>query len=277
MNMDSRRKGMEQRVKKWASRAKELDLLRGGAVLLMIMDHFFFDLWGLLPGLFEAYPRSLELLGRNYWGWEVRAVIRPVILFVFFSLTGVCSSFSRSNLARGGKLFAVAMVLTGGTFAAGYLTGDLDLTITCGVLHCIALALLLVGITEKLHLNKWGYLGIGLLLWGAGIAINLMAQPKLVSYYAEPFLPLLGKSFLGFTMCGSDCFAFPEVCGQILIGVFLGKQFYRERKSLLKSPYRNHPLTFLGRHSLWVYFAHQILLPLLAAGVLLAMGYTLAL
>lgn len=268
---------MEQRIGKWASRAKELDLLRGIAVLLMIADHFFFDLFGLLPGLFTDYPRALMLLGRNYWGWEVRAVIRPIVLFVFFSLTGICSSFSRSNLARGGKLFAVAMVLTAGTFAAGYLTHDLDLTITCGVLHCIALSLLLVGVTEKLHLNKWGYLSIGLLLWGAGIAVNLIAQPELTSYYREPFFPLLGKSFLGLAMCGSDCFAFPEVCGQIFLGVFLGKQFYRERKSLLKSPYRNHPLTFLGRHSLWVYFAHQILLPLLTAGVLFAMGYTLAL
>lgn len=268
---------MEQRTGKWASRAKELDLLRGGAVLLMIADHFFFNLWGLLPELFVDYPRKLIVFAVNYWNWGVRAAVRPMVLFVFFALTGICSSFSRSNLARGGKLFAVAMVLTGCTFVAGQLTGDVDLTITCGVLHCISIALLLVGLTEKLHLHKWGYLGIGVLLWGTGIAVNLIAQPELISYYSEPLLPLLGKSFLGLTMCGSDSFAFPEVCGQIFIGVFLGKQFYRERKSLLKSPYRNHPLTFFGRHSLWVYFAHQLLLPLLTAGVLMVMGYTLAL
>lgn len=268
---------MEQRVKKRQSRAKELDILRGAAVLLMIADHFFFDLWGFLPGLFADYPKALDVLGRNYWNWEVRAVVRPVVLFVFFSLTGVCSSFSRSNLARGGKLFAVAMALTGATFAVGMLTDDPDLTITCGVLHCIAIALLLVGVTEKLRWNKWVDLGFGVLLWGAGIAIELIAKPKLVSYASEPLLPLLGKAFLGLTQCGSDCFAFPQVCGQIFIGVFLGKQFYSERKSLLKSPYRNHPLTFLGRHSLWVYFAHQILLPVLTAGVLTAMGYTLSL
>ena len=268
---------MEQRERKWASRAKELDLLRGTAVLLMIVDHFFFNLWGLLPTLFSDYPRPLRNLGVNYWNWEVRAIVRPAVLFIFFALTGICSSFSRSNLARGGKLFALAMVLTGGTFAAGYLIDDLDLTITFGVLHCLSLCLLLVGVTEKLHLHNWAYWAIGLLLWGAGIAIGRIAQPELVSYYREPFLPLLGKSILGISMCGSDCFPFPEVCGQVFIGVFLGKQFYRERKSLLKSPYRNHPLTFFGRHSLWVYFAHQLLLPLLSVGVLLAMGYTFSL
>ena len=268
---------MEQRVSKWASRAKELDLLRGAAVLLMIVDHFFFNLWGLLPGLFEDYPRALRNFAIDYWNWDVRAVIRPIVLFIFFSLTGICSSFSRSNLARGGKLLAVAMVLTGGTFAAGYLLEDLDLTITFGVLHCLSLCLLLVGVTEKLHLNKWVYLGIGVLLWGIAISIKLIAHPMQISYYSEPFLPLFGKSFLGFALCGSDCFAFPEVCGQVFVGVFLGKQFYSERKSLLKSRYRNHPLTFFGRHSLWVYFAHQIILPLLTAGMMIAMGYTLSL
>lgn len=268
---------MGQRARNWESRAKELDLLRGAAVLLMIVDHCFFNLWGLLPELFSDYPRALRTFAIDYWNGDLRAVVRPIVLFIFFSLTGVCSSFSRSNLARGGKLFAVAMVLTGGTFAAGYLIDDVDLTIACGVLHCISLSLLLVGVTEKLRMNKWIYLGAGVLLWGAVIAVELTVQPELISYWSEPLLPLLGKSFLGLAKCGSDCFAFPEVCGQIFIGVFLGKQFYRERKSRLKSPYRNHLLTFFGRHSLWVYFAHQILLPLLSAGVLLALGYTFAL
>lgn len=268
---------MEQRVSKWGSRAKELDLLRGAAVLLMIADHFFFNLWGLLPDLFADYPRALRTFAIDYWNWDVRAVIRPVVLFTFFALTGICSSFSRSNLARGGKLFAVAMALTGATFALGYVMEDMDLTIVWGVLHCIALCLLLVGVMEKLHLNKWAYLGIGVLLWGIAIAIKITVHPVQTSYYSEPFFPLFGKAFLGFALCGSDCFPFPEVCGQIFIGVFLGKQFYRERKSLLKSRYRNHLLTFFGRHSLWVYFAHQILLPVLTAGVMIAMGYTLAL
>ncbi|MCH5183462.1 MAG: DUF1624 domain-containing protein [Oscillospiraceae bacterium] len=268
---------MEQRAGKWGNRAKELDLLRGAAVVLMIVDHFFFDLWGLLPDLFADYPRELKDFAYGYWGWDVRLILRPLVLFIFFALTGICSSFSRNNLKRGGKLFAVAMVLTGVTFFAGYLMENLNFGIAFGVLHCIALSLLLVGIMEKQQVNKWAYLDFGILLWVIAIAINLIAQPVQVSYYREPFFPLVGKSIMGFVLCGGDSFAFPEVCGQIFIGVFLGKQFYGERKSLLKSRYRNHPLTFLGRHSLWVYFAHQLLLPLIAALVLLSMGYTLSL
>ena len=39
---------MKERLK---SRAMELDLLRGFAVLLMMLDHLMYDFWGLLPGL----------------------------------------------------------------------------------------------------------------------------------------------------------------------------------------------------------------------------------
>ncbi len=268
---------MDGKQPRWAKRVKELDLLRGAAVLLMIVDHFFFDLWGFLPGIFETYPKALDTLGRSYWNWGVRTVVRPVVLFVFFSLTGICCSFSHSNLARGGKLFAVAMALTGGTYVVGALTGNPDLTIACGVLHCISIALLLVGLCEKIRMNKWVYLALGLALWGFGLTVDWVVRPELVHYGEEPLFSLLVRSFFGFAQCGSDSFSFPQVCGQIFVGVFFGKQFYPERKSLLKSPYRNHPLTFLGRHSLWIYLAHQLLLPVLTAGVLLAMGYTLAL
>ncbi|MBQ3154879.1 MAG: DUF1624 domain-containing protein, partial [Clostridia bacterium] len=45
--------------KPFDSRAYELDLLRGIAALFMILDHFMFDLCGLLPALFTDYPRKL--------------------------------------------------------------------------------------------------------------------------------------------------------------------------------------------------------------------------
>ncbi len=260
---------------KLEQRAPELDILRGIAVLLMICDHFFFDLWGLLPSLFSDYPSALEAVAEDDWYWGVRGAGRAVGRFVFFSLTGVCSSFSKSNLKRAARLLAVALALTAGTFLVGTLSGDIDLTIVFGVLHCIALSLLLVGLLEKIHCGKWVYLALGVTLWGIGLAIPLLTNVRWISYRSEPFLPLLLKSVLGLASCGSDCFDLPSTCGQIFVGVFLGKQFYRERRSLFGWRYRNNLLTFLGRHSLWVYFAHQILLPVLTCLVLLCLGYTL--
>ena len=264
---------MKERLK---NRAMELDLLRGFAVLLMMLDHLMYDFWGLLPGLIKEYPLDLRLLGLDYWYWDVRVVVRIVVIFFFFALTGICSSFSRSNLARGAKLLAVAMGLTAATWGAGYFTGNANMTIAFGVLHAIALSLLLVGILEKLHTNKWIYLALGVLLVGAGIWIE-QYNVGFVSYKNAELFPLLGKAIVGLAECGSDCFALPSTAGQIFIGVFLGKQFYHERRSLVFKSYHNNPLTFIGRHSLVVYFAHQVLFPAIAVVVFLCLGYELAL
>ncbi len=265
---------IETKADKLSKRVIELDLLRGVAVLLMILDHFMFDLWGLLPTFFRTYPENIADFAMKYWDWDVRTAIRTVVLFIFFSLTGVCSSFSRSNLKRGGKLMAVAMLLTLFTFIIGKIADYRNLTIVFGVLHCIALSLLCVGLTERLHWNRYVYLAVGVILWGIGIVISVRVDAHLIGYGTEPFFPLLGKTILGFAQCGSDSFDFPTTCGQIFVGVFLGKWLYRERKSLFGKPYRNNPITFMGRHSLWVYFIHQLLLPLLAALVLVCLEYS---
>lgn len=264
---------MNEKLKK---RAMELDLIRGFAVLLMMFDHLMYDFWGLLPSFIKGFPLDLRLLAIEYWYWDVRVYVRIGVVFLFFALTGICSSFSRSNLGRGVKLFAVAMGLTAVTWAAGYFTGNINMTIAFGVLHAIAISLILVGLLEKLHTNKWVYLGVGVALVALGIWIEQYNE-GFVSYKGADLLPLIGKAVVGLADCGSDCFALPATAGQIFIGVFLGKQFYSERRSLLFKAYHNNPLTFIGRHSLIVYFAHQVLFPLIAAAVFLCLGYELAL
>ncbi len=263
--------------KSFENRAYELDLFRGVAVILMVLDHFMFDLWGLLPSLFADYPRKLMMFAYDYWYWDVRNIVRIAVVFVFLALTGICCSFSGSNLKRGFRLLLVALGLTAVTFAAGKIIGESETMIVFGVLHAIAVSLLLVGVLEKLRTNKWIYLALGLLLCGIAIAIELTHDVYLVSYSSDNFLVLLGKAVLGTIQIGSDCFALPKTCGQIFVGVFLGKQFYKERKSAFGLKYHREPISFLGRHSLIVYFAHQVILPVLTAIVLICMGYTLAL
>ncbi len=261
---------MQERIK---NRAMELDLLRGIAVLLMMFDHLMYDFWGLLPGFFADYPLDLRFFAIDYWYWDVRLLVRPVILFVFFALTGICSSFSRSNLARGAKLLAVAVGLTVVTDCIGYFTGDSEIRIVFGVLHAIAVSLLLVGLLEKLRISKWIYLALGVVLWGVGIWIDQTYNVGLVRYGEEPFWTQFGKAVLGFLEVGSDCFALPRTAGQIFVGVFLGKQFYRERKSLIFQTYHRNPVAFLGRHSLLFYFGHQVVFPVIAVLVFLCLGY----
>lgn len=266
------------RQEKLKKRITELDLFRGIAVIFMILDHFMFDLWGFMPSMFEGYPAALRQFAVNYWTWDVRTYVRLFIVFVFLALTGISCSFSKSNLKRGLKLMGVALLLTLGTYIFSLVSGDMSVLIVFGVLHMIALSIILISLIEKLTQNKWVYLAIGIVLIVIG---RLIADPltlKEVAYEDGNFFELFFNAFIGKILLGADCFSFPLHAGQIFVGVFLGKLLYPERKPILfKGEYSNNPLTFVGRHALVVYFFHQILIPVILGLILMIAGYTLVL
>ena len=265
-------------------RVTEIDALRGVAVILMVFDHFMYDIIGLMPGIFGEYePGSFfyqfAKIARSYWHWDVRIYVRLFVMFIFLSLTGISCSFSRSNIKRGLKLGAVALGLTAITVAVDLIGGmGGRAVIVFGILHLIAFSLILVALVEKLTKNKWVYLAIGVTLVAAGLMI---ASPVgLREYYVDPerFFSQFFDMFIGKILLGPDSYSFPFYGGQVFIGVFLGKLLYPERKSLIfKKGYSNDPLTFLGRHTLIVYAAHQVVIPLILGVILLLCGYSLQL
>lgn len=262
------------------SRIFELDLFRGIAVLLMIFDHFAYDLAYLFPALFSDYPRPgftarLCSAARFYWKWDVRLAVRFFVVFVFLALTGVCCSFSESNLKRGARLFAVSLGLSAATWCFGRLAGDPEITVVFGVLHCISVTLILVALLEKLSPGKWFYLAAGILCFAVGLILEKNAAPVYIGEEGAFRSALLVA--LGLRYGGGDSFPLLYGGGQIFVGVFLGKQFYAARKSLLFHSYPGGPVAFIGRHSLPVYLGHQVLLPLAAGTVLLCCGFSLAL
>ena len=263
------------------SRIPELDVARGIAVILMMADHVMFDLWGIMPELFDGFADSpVSLFAHDYWVWDVRIWVRFGVLAVFMLLVGICCSLSRSNLLRGAKLMGVAVLLTLATFAVGKVIGDRDITITFGVLHCIALALILIGICEKFIKSGWVYLAVGAVMVTVGAL--LYPHATYVHYGSENLFVLIAKQIVGVCECGGDCFPLFLFGGQIFIGVFLGKLLYAGKKSVFKAPSypRSLPgrfVCFVGRNSLIVYFAHQVIIPVLLAAILLICGYKISL
>lgn len=261
-------------------RITEIDLLRGICVFLMVFDHFMFDLWGLMPELFLRFPEPNGFwawavkVANLYWIWGVRVAVRNVVVFCFLALTGISCSFSRNNLKRGVMLFGVALLVTAGTFAVGEITGDMDTLISFGILHLISLSILFVALIGVITQNKWVYLAISAIMITFG-AFFLKEKP--VSIYSGDFAELFFKQTLGLVLLGPDSYSFFFYGGQVVFGVFLGKVLYPERKPLLfVKGYKNNFVTFTGRHSLIVYVAHQIILPLLLSLILLMCGYKLA-
>ena len=67
---------IENNPNKHSNRILEIDLLRGIAVLFMILDHIMYDLWGLLPDMFLDYPIKLYNFAAIYWAWDFRIYFR---------------------------------------------------------------------------------------------------------------------------------------------------------------------------------------------------------
>ena len=75
-----------------------------------------------------------------------------------------------------------AYVMAGFPFNAE-LINDPELMITFGVLHCIALSLILIGLLEKVTSNKWIYLAIGLIMVSIGLYLHISPEYGNYQYY----------------------------------------------------------------------------------------------
>lgn len=259
------------------NRIIELDMMRGIAVLFMFFDHFVYDITYLMNDIFSDYPgidnffATLVRLGNRYWNWDVRTFVREIILFVFLGLIGICCSFSKNNIKRGVKLLVASLVLTLGTYIVGAIVDDLDIMITFGVLHCAALTLLLIGIFEKFIKNKWFYFGMSVVMITLGVYFYLNCE--YAHYKDNTVWAIIFNQIIGTQQYGSDFFPFFLYGGEIFAGVFLGKLLYKNKTSVFKKEYKNNVITFIGRNSLIIYFAHQVIIAVLLFLIVLIAGY----
>lgn len=260
------------------NRIIEIDYLRGIAIIFMIFDHFMYDIFGFLPELFSDFPKDSGLsfniysLASEYWRMDLRYFFRYLIIFVFMGIVGICASFSKNNIKRGSKLLGVSLVLSLLTYILSIAMKDPSMLITFGTLHCISLSLLFVGVLLKFIDNRFFYLllGIFMIVIGAYFEYNVLV----LDFGDESIFLIIIKQIVGLVECGGDTMPFLLNGGQVLVGVFLGKTFYKNKKSLTRLEYKNNLVTFFGRNALVVYFLHQIFIPIILSILLLILGYT---
>ncbi len=217
----------------------ELDALRGLCVLGMVAVHLVYDLVELYRLINWEYPAVYLFV--QQWGG---------VLFLLIS--GICVTLGRRSVRRGLIVFGCGMlctVVTAGMYLL-QLSGP-GVIIYFGVLHCLGLCMLLWPLVKKLPVWALALLGLGLTAGG----FWLQSLPAV----EHPYFVILGLPFRGFS--SSDYFPLLPNLGFFLLGAVLGKTLYRKKESLLpRFPVRNPGIRFLtlcGKHSLWIYLAHQ--------------------
>jgi len=230
----------------------EIDLLRGLAVVMMIVFHFIFDI--------NYFDIATINVGSGFWRFFA---ILTASLFLF--IVGISLTISGAHAAavltrrefilkyvkRGLFIMALGAGLTVGTWVLVP-----DAVIVFGILHLIGFSVILAPIFLRFI---WGNLLAGILLIVAGwIRIFRegpywllwlgMHPPDFASLDYTPLVPWLGV---------------------VLLGIFSGKVLYPKglrRFRLSDMNFFLRPaMEFLGRHSLLIYLLHQpvILLVLL--------------
>jgi uncharacterized membrane protein len=221
------------------SRIAAIDALRGGALCLMFVYHFSFDLryYRVIASDFEHDP---------FW-----LGFRAFIVASFMALVGIslvladrAGATTAHFWRRIGIIAACAVAASVGSYLVFPRT-----FIYFGILHCIAVASILAWPTVRRPLLA---LTIGVALIAAGLA------------YSDPLFDMRALSWLGFTThkpATEDYVPLVPWAGVVLVGVAAGQALARANFRPL-SQLANAPrwLRFLGRHSLVVYMVHQPIL-----------------
>jgi len=218
----------------------EIDSLRGIAILMMIIFHFLYDL-----NVFGNYNFNLY---SGFWWLFARITAAIFILLVGISLT---LSYSRTKapftkyLKRGIKIFSWGLLITLATWL--FLRNGF---IIFGVLHFIGIAIIIAYPLIRLRIKN---LILGIFIIFIGIYL---------SSFAFNFSYLLWLGFVPYNFYTFDYFPILPWFGVILIGIFLGNKLYPNAKRAFSiidlSKFRVIKLlSFLGRHSLFIYLLHQ--------------------
>jgi uncharacterized membrane protein len=224
----------------------EIDFVRGFCILLMVMDHFFYD-WGyLIKDIFNynelnvSWIDSLSNFAGNYWNWSVRVIVRVIVVALFLITSGVSSTLSKNNLKRGLMIFGVGLLMDIGFFAYSKIA-NADNYVFFGAISCIGTCILIYSLYDflfkKIDKNKkimpFVSLAIGLIIILIG---HLVICPR------YPYAPVLSSNnlnwtnwwqpIIGFKYFGDDWLPLFPFLGYFFLGAGIGGLLYRKKKSI---------------------------------------------
>lgn len=252
-------------------RIHEIDFVRGFCMLLVFMDHLFWNfryfgyMWSFSssPDVAAFFTRASENAG-FYWGHPFRSLVRVAVLFTFLFVSGISTAFSKNNYKRAAQMLVFYFVIQIGTNLINPYwveTFGSNALINFNVIGVVALSVLAYSF---FHEKSWRSLVIITFLLGI---FYLMVLPfihkDLSTNHSGAFNYInvwpLWQSNNTMNHEADYMPLFPYII-TFFLGALFSRFAYTKRKSYFgKMKFWEKPICFIGRHSLIFYLAHQII------------------
>lgn len=234
---------------KGKQRIHMLDELRGIAVFCMVFYHAFYSI-----GVIFNVEFGMTLM--NFF-----MPAEPYFAGLFIVIAGISSNLSHSNMERGCKLFFIAYALTVVTF---FVVGPTE-TIRFGILHMLSIAMIAFGLLRKVVTLVPMAVGLVLNVLLFILTFNITAGYIGIPFLFTHYLPtewyswgyFFGLGFPGIDFVSSDYFPIMPWIFLFFAGGFFGR--LAVNKKFPQFTYNKHIpfFSFIGRHALIIYLAHQ--------------------
>ncbi|WP_371376450.1 heparan-alpha-glucosaminide N-acetyltransferase [Sporomusa aerivorans] len=217
-----------------AVRIDEIDVLRGIAVILMIIFHTVFD-------LAYFYNWQLDYL-TGFWYYQGKA---SAVLFMLVS--GISSHLSRNPVRRGFLVLGAGLLITAITYLASP-----AVYIRFGILHLLGVGMICTPLLARLS---------SLLLMLTGTL--LLALNNVLAAFTVTTSVFIPVGLIPPEFSSLDYYPIIPWLGVVVYGMTAGRLLYRRKRPLwpqLSKQAGIQPLTWLGRRSLFLYLMHQPLI-----------------
>lgn len=243
---------MTAAAEKTVQRIRILDVLRGGAMILVVAYHVLYDLKYIYG---KNIPRLITP------GQPETEMVHIIFLWVLFVVSGICSGYSKNSLKRGAALYLLGFGITLAT--AIFMPGE---SIVFGVISCFGACMVITYfLMPLLGRIPWQLRTmLFILLWA--ITRNFYRGGELDLFVTQVTVPLPESEYLypigikGKYFYSADYFPLIPYMFMYLTGNSLYEPVSEGKCPKLFYNAHCKPLELIGRHTLLIYIVHQPLL-----------------